>query len=657
VTDSNGNFCWVNEDEQQTSHEPPNLTELKEMFQKLRKEYIKKMNQPQTGLRPIQSEPVRQPAQRQTFLSPEGTAQKSGKNSVQSPGTFELTTTEPRQTYEHSRAKLDPRQTLFESKENTNKDLIDEFAELESAEEDLEEEESKGEDSQDLMRPQKSLYDSNYHMFKQLQKELNDVRAMYSELEAENKSLKGTNNRLSQEKDNLIKKRDSRESLEERPADSPRFNMMREESSNKDTFVNTGSGLAEELKAIKMLLQENLKIQSENLEKQRKAADEQHNLRKAQSSAQSQAPNIQKFNPLANPYRLPSSEDLRSSSDNHPSNSRNEPRALLEDKRPPRRMDTSKDKPSSSQKLKDSKEERHWLQHSLKKPRKRSKATSDSNSIGQSHTAKQGKLSSLGFILFRKWKDILGLEWSVVQQSAARLEKERVVLRHRKSAVQKYEWDMLWSMKEGTNDQTSKKILEDIKHVIFDYELDAEKVSLLTSLLESRLKKLKIIERTLDIGFKASKIDQFADDHLTQLFNQYIEVANQYEHKLRVNTSSLNPYKRSRFESVLQSSLNKTAGPLHSIQLANANKSLLGEARIKQSVLHPQFDSQMSHLDFLKFTMSKVREGNPIEGSVFSEISSFFEAQFSWFETISEEIKAVLKRLGNPTNISALRRR
>jgi hypothetical protein len=668
VTDSNGNFCWVNEDEQLIEQEPPNLTELKEQFQNIRKEYVKKKNQDaahnqgswgQTGSQSKPSDPKNQKnlePKTRGYLSPEPLADKSTKNSAQTPVAFELTTTEPRQTYEQSQAKLDPRQALFESKENTHKDLIEDFVELESGEEDLEDEESNGEDSQDLLKAKRSLVDSNYMTFKQLQKELNDVKEMYNDLEAENKALKGANERLSFEKEHLIKKQDSRESIEVRQPDSPRFNLVGDETSANQLVNNTNGGLADELKQIKALLKENLKIQSESLEKQKRAALEQKTQIQSQLITSSAAPNQNQWKNQSNPYRLPSNDDLKSSSDKQSSEIKIDSNILKGPKRQHTKTGSNKDALNSSQRLAESKDSKQKGFHSTKDHRKRSKETVSSNSLGHSNPLKQGQLSSLGYVIFRKWKDILGLEWQVLQTTAGRLEKERTILRQRKNAVQKYEWEMLWSIKDAPNEDISKKVLQDIKHVIFEYELDAEKVSLLTSLLDTRLKKLKIIEKSLDIGFKSGKIDQFADDHMTQLFNQYIDAANMYEYKLRINTSNLNPYKKSRFDSTLFSSLHKTTGQIGSYRFPSGQKSTLGDARTKLSNLNSGLDPQMSHLEFLKFTMSKVREGTPIEGSVFSEISTFFETQFAWFDTISEEIRVIMRRLDNPTNISALRR-
>lgn len=643
------------------------MGKLKEMFQTLRREHVKKLKEmslgntasaPASQNKPITrpSEPLKQEPRRVAQPSPEAVSLRTGTGGRLSPGTFELSpTTEPRQTYEQSRAKLDPRQALFESIENSNNNLIEDFAELESEEEDLEQTPSDSRNEIDLKKAQRSLYDSNYQTYKQLQKELNQVKEMYTELEAEHKELKDVNKRLVNERDELVGGQRFKESLPERQTDSPRFNAQNKERSVNPTDQANTRALEDELKQIMALVKENLKVQTESLERQRASETEQRLIAASQVPTEPRSSVMQQWPSQTNPYRLPSIDELKCSSDKQSSEIKIDIGLIKEQKKTKKRQDSNLFKPPSSDKLATSKESKNRMLESSKNHRKRSKATVTSGSEGFTENLSHPKLSSLGFVIYRKWKDILGLEWHVVQQSAARLEKERMILRHRKAAVQKYEWDMLWSVKDVPSEEASKKVLHDIKHVIYDYELDAEKVALLTSLLESRLKKLKMIEQALDLGFKASKIDQYADEHLTQLFNNYIAVANLYEKKLRMNTSQMNPFKNSRLGSTAYSSQQRPGPQIESIHLNSPNRSVMADARSKVSRPQTPADPHMSHLEFLKFTMSKIRQGEPIEGSVFNEINTFFESQYTWFDTISEEIKAIIRRLDNPSNISALR--
>jgi len=212
----------VNEQEQQLNSEPPNLTELKEMFQQVRKEYVRQKNNPQLSqTAQKQHEKLPGKTQHTTHSTPEGLRGTPGDNKRLSPGTFELTNTEPRQTYEQSRAKLDPRQALFDSRENTYQGMNDDvqehdLIEVESQEELSQKLESEPED--DLIEEDPEVRDSNYQVYEQLQKELEAARQMYKDLQMENNSLKSTQEKLEkQTKEKKPQKNDNIKIEEDKP--------------------------------------------------------------------------------------------------------------------------------------------------------------------------------------------------------------------------------------------------------------------------------------------------------------------------------------------------------------------------------------------------------------------------------------------------------
>ena|SRR3990167_2371841 len=200
-------------------------------------------------------------------------------------------------------------------------------------------------------------------------------------------------------------------------------------------------------------------------------------------------------------------------------------------------------------------------------------------------------------------------------------------------------------------------MIEGLRHAVFHYELDIEKLALLNEILNSRAKKLKDIENSLKISLKSGRMDAMADDYLTLIFYQYIELCNLYESKWRIDTSRLVPYKKVNRSSMAPTKASQGAlyPAFYKTELINGSGGF-GEGSTPNN--RQVFDETMSHFDFLKESLEKLREGTLLPGEavkVYSDIGVFFENQQVWFSKIKQEIKVVIRRLNNPINLSALR--
>lgn len=660
VTDNEGTFHWVNEEHQELNSEPPNLTELKEMFQKVRRDHIRQKNnptEPRTAQKQVDKPPGR--TQQTTHSTPDGLRGTSGAKQRSSQGTFELTNTEPRQTYEHSRAKLDPRQALFESRENTHQGHNDDLEDRDLLEVQSQEELSQGlesDEQEDYSEPGAEARDSNYQVFDQLQKELQAVKKMYKDLELENHSLKSAQHRLTEEIDDKRSDQSDPVKIQDQMPESPRFSEARQIVRKREDYLGLSSGnknIGNELYQIRKLLENSIKVQTENLERQRQS-----------TLLNSQMIQGQRLTSDDNSKGQPSSIKGQLAQNPYIMSSKVEPKPAKVKSGPQRIIRKQSD--GSSNQRRGHESNGTWTD-SLGRPNSRPfihassqhssvKASKDSLSSDFLNKKKRRKekLTSLGVMLYHKWKDIVGMEHGILCQTAEKLEKDRMVLRHRKAAVQKFEWDMLWSIRDDLDKQASKQIIGDIKHTIFGYELEAEKSSTLTSIFEVRLKKMKLIEKSLDFALKSGNMSEKTDEYLTMLFTQYIDVANLFEHKLRINTRSLNPYRKSQETSDIFASYKGSKQNLGHINQINDHQSRIDNLYSKISNSKSTVDPNLSHIEFLRQTLSKVKETVPADNSLFLDVCSYFESQSSWFETINEEIKTVMRRLTNPTNMSAI---
>lgn len=660
VTDAEGNYHWVNEEQQLLETEPPNVDELKEMFQKLRREYIKKKNNPEApSTAQKKSEQVPGRTQHSTNSTPDALRLTAEGHQRLSPVTFELTNTEPRQTYEQSRAKLDPRQALFESKENTLKDQLADHEDLSFQEVRSQEELSQRLSSQadeKFGEPGQQVRDSNYQVFEQLQSELQTVKQMYEDLVHENKSLKSAQERLANDREENIKQPSDHGRIEERMPESPRFRDNRAVFRKREEYLGESMGneyIENELQQIRRLLENSIKIQTENIDRQRQATLQNSQYVQGQrmlteNTSKGKTESMAGGLPQ-NPYRMPNKDDSRVV----PISGAN-----TKDRRKPSQASSSlKRDHDSHRNLTDSmakfNSRPEFQGSSQQSSGKVSKDSLSSDFMNKKKRWKE-KLTALGVTLYHKWKDIIGMEHNILCQTTDKLERERIVLKHRKAAVQKYEWDMLWSIRDDLDKEASKRIIDDIKHTIFGYELEAEKVSSLTSILQVRIKKMKLVERALDFSMKSGHMDEKTDDYLTDLFSQYIEIANIYEHRLRINTRSLNPYQKSQQTSDFLASYKGGRLNFASSHPLAAHQSQLDQLYSKLQQSKSTVDPATSHADFLRQTLSKVREAVPADSSVFADICSYFESQSAWFDAVNTEIKNVMRKLTNPQNISAL---
>jgi hypothetical protein len=270
----------------------------------------------------------------------------------------------------------------------------------------------------------------------------------------------------------------------------------------------------------------------------------------------------------------------------------------------------------------------------------------------------------LALSIYHKWKEILGMEWRILNQTESRLDKEKKTLQLRKKAVQQFEWDSIVAVrKENGSETATSKILDGVKHVIFHYELDAEKLTQLGTLFESRIKKLTTIEKFLDKSFRRGELAEPTDAHLTILFNQYIDTANLYEHKLRINTELLVPYGKSSLLSKFSTPFGLSNQPEFTKNNFNRTQFVTSGGQVPNPIFtntinlsseKPNYSVEFTNLDFIKNSLSRIKEGGILDGSIFSEINDFFEKQQNWFEMIKQEIKVIMRKLDNPTTISGL---
>ena len=307
-------------------------------------------------------------------------------------------------------------------------------------------------------------------------------------------------------------------------------------------------------------------------------------------------------------------------------------------------------------------------------------SAAESSSGGSSGQRKRGAraadglsargLNASGLALYHKWRDVLRGEWKVIQEEEERISAETRVVKSRKKGIREMEWEVLHVLGEGRaspadaqSDGTgpisriTESVIEGLRYAVFLYELDTEKLYLLNDILRSRTKKLRDIEKSLKIALKAGRVDMMTDDYLTLVFYQYMELCNLYEFKWRIDTSKLVPYRKYNKSSMLPSEV--VGPPAHSrfykTEFLDGSHRFEGSSEVKRV---KAFDESLSHFDFLKESLQKLKDGTLLPGEavqIYSEIDMFFENQHVWFTQIKQDIKVVMKRLNNPTNLSALR--
>ena len=609
--DKHQSISWVNQDLQEVRELPPNVEELKEEFQKLRREHIRQANQQQREPQKNLAVPsVRQSKETEENLK---AVQASRGSSEQTPN-YQIA--EPRQTHESSQGRIDPRQALFQSNQNTAS--------------------SKN--------PDAIQNDSNHLVFTELQKEINEFKKRMQELEHENNELRLTNNELTQE--NIRLSQTAPNSGAQLKASSNRASNQAE--AEAADWGGTGtSKLEEELKTIHKMLKEVLSQNPSGESAERRPEPQKPPA--PNTSAVSRA-NLLQPPPAHKPDPL-----VRSQSQNYEpvnqyefkkteSDSRNLSEALPKQKN----LATESNKTSGEPQITGQSRSESTSQNGQEQIDRQ-----EYHGMKTSSFAYQG-LSVVSLGIYHKWKDILTLEWKILSETESKLHDERRLLRQRKQVVKQYEWDLLWSLQNSAEENLADRAVQNIKSMVFQFELDSEKQLLLAELYEKRVKKLRAIEKTLSAAMKAHRLGLQTDTQLAMMFNQYIDLANLYEYKHRINTQALNPYKPRPIPAMTSQLPYTTSAKLDSLSGTFAKHT----GKLGHSKPFPQasaeFDESLSNTEFLQKAIERFRESVLPDWTVYQDIARYFENEAAWYSLLKEEVKQAIRQLRNPTNISTL---
>ena len=602
--------------------EPPNLNDLRAKFQDLKKKHRKIVNEGEKPeLMNKKLEALRISYENDSIMKQVTSIGSSNKTPL-----YTVAGIEPRNTNESSQARLDPRQALFQSNQNT-----------------LSNEGSKNTQSDKLLENS-----SNFELLKQLQREFEIVKGKFSELEMENNDLKKINEELTQTNIGLSKGLNLQSdgytnSIQNENRDYLRINLNNIEGLGGMT---SSSNFGNEIKEIKILLEQKIKQDQEEIERIKLQKDESSYKIGLNPYKQLLPPASTKQNLIgrANTLQVEEIEDgitkHLSSASRIALKQENKRKNVTESNKTSGENQISG--PSRSDSLSHNEQEQH-----IKGERNQNLQEADHAEIKQ---------SIAGLNLYHKWKEIIGLEWKIISEIEFKLYDQRRFLKQRKQSVQEYEWDMLWSLQTAHDEKVGEKVIESIKHSVFQLELDSEKYSILIELFDTRRKKLIFIEKMLNLSFKQGKMNSKSDTQLTLMFNQYIDVANLYEHKARINTKLLNPYKLLKIPK-MKNMENYSPSSAIELMYSKNEKRRTHQSDRYSSNQEPslKFDENIASVDFLKSTLLKVKESSAPDWTVYEEISRFFDNEKVWFSIIKEEVRNIMKKLKNPSNISVLR--